>query len=79
MFAHRMVSTLALAAFLPLVTLAVPRRSSSASTVGNKTEIIAYVFPRGRVLRPDEVAAKKLTRINYAFANVAEGKVVEEL
>ena len=70
MFAHRMVSTLALAAFLPLVTLAVPRRSSSASTVGNKTEIIAYVFPRGRAVRPDEVAAKKLHAHQlYTFAN----------
>jgi chitinase len=77
MIAHRTVSTLALAAFLPLFPLAAPRRSSSASTVGNKTEIIAYVFPRGRVLGPDEVAAKKLTRINYAFANVVGGKVVE--
>jgi chitinase len=52
-------------------------KASSTSTVANKAEIIAYIFPRGRVLRPDEVAAKKLTRINYAFANVADGKVVE--
>jgi chitinase len=72
-----MVSTFVFATFLPLTTLAAPKQVSSASTVANKLEIIAYVFPRGRVLRADEVAAKKLTRINYAFANVADGKVVE--
>ena len=77
MFAHRMVSTFALAALLPLAALAAPRWASSTPTVANKTEIIAYVFPRGRVLRTDEVAAKKLTRINYAFANLADGKIVE--
>src|SRR6267154_2659670 len=77
MHAHLMVSTFALAILLPALTLAAPRQASSTSTVTNKAEIIAYVFPRGRALRPDEVAAKKLTRINYAFANVADGKVVE--
>jgi chitinase len=69
--------TLALATILPLTALAAPRHAGSASTVPNKAEIIAYVFPRDRVLGPNEVAAKKLTRINYAFANVADGKVVE--
>jgi chitinase len=77
MHAHLMVSMFALATLLPLTTLAAPRQAGSRSTVANKVEIIAYVFPRDRVLRPDEVAAKKLTRINYAFANVADGKVVE--
>lgn len=40
-------------------------------------EIIAYVFPQDRVLGADEVAARKLTRINYAFANIRNGEVVE--
>jgi chitinase len=77
MHAHLIVSTFAFATLLPLATLAAHGQAGSASTVANKLEIIAYVFPRDRVLRPDEVAAKKLTRINYAFANVADGKVVE--
>jgi chitinase len=77
MHAHLMVSTFAFAALLPLTTLAAHRQAGSPSTVANKVEIIAYVFPRDRVLRPNEVAAKKLTRINYAFANVTDGKVVE--
>src|SRR5207302_10639963 len=77
MHAHFMVSTFAFVTLLPLATLAAQRQASSTSTVANKAEIIAYVFPRGRLLRSDEVAAKKLTRINYAFANVVGGKVAE--
>ena len=39
--------------------------------------IIAYVFPKDGLIDPAEIAADELTHINYAFANVAEGKVVE--
>src|SRR5689334_9526135 len=39
--------------------------------------IIAYLFPQERVLDPAEIAADKLTHINYAFANIKDGKVVE--
>jgi GH18 family chitinase len=39
--------------------------------------IIGYVFPQNRVLAPDEVAAEKLTHINYAFANIRDGEIVE--
>src|SRR4051794_33343688 len=39
--------------------------------------IIGYVFPRGRVLAPGDIDASKLTHINYAFANVVDGEVVE--
>ena len=52
MHAHRMVSMFALATLLPLTTFAAHRQSGSSSTVANKAEIIAYVFPRGRILRP---------------------------
>lgn len=38
--------------------------------------VIAYVFPQNHLLQPGEIAAQKLTRINYAFANVLNGKVV---
>ena len=40
-------------------------------------EIIGYVFPQDRVLAQDEIVARKLTRINYAFANIKGGEVVE--
>jgi chitinase len=39
--------------------------------------IIGYVFPRDRVIDPAEIAADELTHVNYAFANVVEGRVVE--
>jgi chitinase len=39
--------------------------------------IIAYVFPKDGLIDPAEIAADQLTHINYAFANVVGGKVVE--
>jgi GH18 family chitinase len=39
--------------------------------------VIAYVFPRDRVLEPHQIRAEKLTHINFAFANVVGGRVVE--
>lgn len=39
--------------------------------------VIAYVFAKDRVIAPDEIAATKVTRINYAFANIQNGEVVE--
>src|SRR5690242_2248021 len=42
-----------------------------------KPVVVAYVFPQNQVIQPGEIAAKKLTRINYAFANVRDGRVVE--
>jgi chitinase len=47
-----------------------------AADSGHK-EIIAYVFPQDRILSPDEIEARKLTRINYAFANIKNGEIVE--
>jgi GH18 family chitinase len=39
--------------------------------------IIGYVFAQDRVLDPTTIAAEKLTHINYAFANLKDGRVVE--
>jgi chitinase len=39
--------------------------------------IIGYVFPQDRVIDPAEIDASKLTHVNYAFANIAKGVVVE--
>jgi len=39
--------------------------------------LIGYVFPQDRVLAPAEVMAEKLTHINYAFANIRDGEMVE--
>lgn len=39
--------------------------------------IIGYVFSKDAVLNPHDIAAEKLSRINYAFANLQNGRVVE--
>lgn len=39
--------------------------------------IIGYVFPGNRILNADEVAAEKLSHINYAFANIKDGQIIE--
>jgi chitinase len=39
--------------------------------------IIGYVFPRHELLVPGQIAAAKLTHINYAFADVKDGQIVE--
>jgi len=38
--------------------------------------IVGYVFPQGAVLKPGDIDAARLTRINYAFANIAHGRIV---
>lgn len=42
-----------------------------------KYEVVGYLFGRGEVLDGSTVAAKKMTRINYAFFGLKDGKVVE--
>jgi GH18 family chitinase len=44
---------------------------------GSGPAIIGYVFARDRVLDPDAIAAEKLTHVNFAFANIRDGRVVE--
>lgn len=47
-----------------------------AAASAPRTVIVAYVFPRDNPLRQREIAAQKLTRINYAFANIKDGRIV---
>jgi GH18 family chitinase len=60
---------------LPLLVAAGP----AAVWPGAETRpvVVAYVFPRDRVLEPHEVRAEMLTHVNFAFANVVGGRVVE--
>ncbi len=39
--------------------------------------VIGYLFPRNTLIDPARLAADQLTHVNYAFANVREGRVVE--
>jgi chitinase len=57
-----------------LFCLAWSKQNAAAEQV-----VAAYVFPQARVLAPGEIDANKLTRVNYAFANIANGRIVEGL
>jgi chitinase len=50
---------------------------SRPSKVGTGHVIIAYLFPKDGLIDPAKIDATKITHVNYAFANVAAGKVVE--
>ena len=62
---------------LLLATLTLGVFSSPAQAKTKKFVIAAYVFPRNMLLTADQVSAKKLTRINFAFANIDQGRIVE--
>jgi chitinase len=62
---------------LLLPALALGLLPSIAQAKTDKYVIAAYVFPRNAVLTPDQIAANKLTRINFAFANIDQGRIVE--
>jgi len=46
-------------------------------TASARQVVIGYLFPQDRLLDPAQIAADKLTHINYAFANLRDGQVVE--
>lgn len=54
-------------------------RSSAVSAESRQAspQIIAYVFPQDRILGANEINARRLTRINYAFANIKNGEIIE--
>lgn len=39
--------------------------------------VVGYVFARGGTIRPEEIAAEKLTHLNFAFASLRGGRLVE--
>jgi chitinase len=43
----------------------------------DRPAIIGYVFAENNLIDPATIAADKLTHINYAFANIRDGRVVE--
>src|SRR5271168_2554838 len=63
--------------FLMLTALAcsMPAFCVSPSTTPAKA-VVAYVFPQNNALQPGEIDAQSLTRINYAFANIEDGRMV---
>lgn len=59
-----------------LIAVSLPAAASQRRHVGDREQVIAYVFPQSHVIQPGEIAARKLTRINYAFANIQDGRIV---
>jgi len=59
------------------LSMCAPVLSYAAASPPHKQEIIAYIFLKDRIIAPNEIAPEKLTRINYAFADLRDGKIVE--
>jgi chitinase len=64
-------------AIMSVAALAAASPTRQALEAPAKPAIIAYVFPRNDLIVPAEIAVDKLTHINYAFADVKDGRVVE--
>jgi len=58
------------------IAVAFPSLGFGAAKNPEQLEVTGYVFTRGTALRPGQVDAKYLTRINYAFANIQGGRMV---
>jgi chitinase len=41
-----------------------------------KPMVVGYVFPQDGALQPGQIDAHSLTRVNYAFANIKDGRMV---
>ncbi|MGD0631267.1 MAG: glycoside hydrolase, partial [Terracidiphilus sp.] len=39
--------------------------------------VVGYVFPQDAALAPGQIDAHGVTRINYAFANIKDGRMVK--
>lgn len=63
--------------FLTCIFLLICCAAAGEATSDRQEAIVAYVFTRGAALQPGSVDAKSLTRVNYAFALIQNGKMVE--
>jgi len=50
---------------------------ASANAQTQAKAIVGYVFPQGAALHAGDMDAAKMTRINYAFANIEKGRLVQ--
>ncbi len=64
-----------LGAFVVLTLIYEPDSNAQTGFPMQKA-VIAYVFPQDRELQKEEIGASQLTRINYAFANIQAGRIV---
>jgi len=50
--------------------------AASALATYAEPMVVAYVFPQNSALQPGQIDGHRLTRINYAFANIKDGRMV---
>jgi chitinase len=62
--------------FLLSAALVLPALCALAAAGPSQPVVVGYVFPRSAVLQPGQIQAKNLNRINYAFANIQDGRIV---
>jgi chitinase len=68
------MSTIRLAVFS--IAFAIPALCAPAATHRATPAVVAYVFAHRAPLQPGQIDAHSLTRINYAFANIQDGRMV---
>src|SRR6185437_9775630 len=63
-----------LTVLLPLLSAPIPLAASriSPANASPRPVIVGYVFPDGAALKPGQIQASAMTRINYAFANIKD-------
>jgi len=66
-----------LAPLVAATALAAAPRQAGTPASPPRPAVIGYLFPQDAVIDPATLAADKLTHVNYAFANVRDGRVVE--
>jgi chitinase len=49
---------------------------AAAAPTASSGAIVAYVFPQNNTLQPGQIDARAVTRINYAFANIQNGRMI---
>jgi chitinase len=58
------------------LALAFPAHCAVAVMTPSVPMVVGYVFPQNAALQPGEIDALSLSRINYAFANIQDGRMV---
>jgi chitinase len=64
-------------AALALLLLSCSALAATAQPAASaKKVVVAYVFPRNGALQPGQINPHLISRINYAFANIKDGRIV---
>lgn len=56
--------------------LLVPSMGVASQPSDYRPVVVAYLFPQKGLLQPDDVDPHRVDRINYSFANIADGRMV---